>query len=326
MRRLGINGPEVSVIGLGCMGMSMGYGPSNDSESIQTLHRAIDLGVTFIDTANIYGEGHNEILIGKAIKHKRNKLILATKMGLVKGSNGIGLDFYPDGSPAQVKKACDESLKRLNVDTIDLYYLHRVDPNVPIEDTIGAMADLVKLGKINYIGISEAKPLTIRRAASVHHITAVQTEYSLWERYPEDEILPTCNELGISFVAYSPLGRGFLTGKLLKTETLSNDDFRRVLPRFIGDNFTENQKLITRFKEWSVTKNCTMAQLALAWLIAKNDNVIPIPGTKKLAYLEENLGALTVQLSNDDLIEIDKIFPKNIAKGKKYPDSFDGEL
>lgn len=323
-RRLGKNGPTVSAIGLGCMGMSMGYGPSNDLESMNVIHQAIDWGVTFIDTADMYGWGHNEELIGKAIKSHRNQLILATKMGFAKKGDAA-LNYYLDGSPTYIKKACDASLKRLNVETIDVYYLHRVDPKTPIEDSIGAMADLVKAGKARYIGISEVKPSTIRRAAKIHPITAVQTEYSLWERYPENEILPTCQELGIGFVAYSPLGRGFLTGKVTNIAELSAEDFRHILPRFQGDNFTTNQNLVVALKEISEAKNCSMAQLALAWILAQSENIIPIPGTKRIQYLEDNLVALNLLLSQEELHQLKNVFSMDVAKGKKYPDAFEFE-
>ncbi len=324
-RSLGKNGPLVSAIGLGCMGMSMGYGPGNDAESIKTIHRAIDLGVTLFDTADVYGWGHNEELVGKAIKAHRHQLILATKMGFAKNSSNGDLDYHLDGSPAYIKQACDASLKRLGVETIDLYYLHRVDPKTPIEDSIGAMADLVKAGKIRYIGISEVKPATIKRAAKIYPITAVQTEYSLWERYPEAEIIPTCKELEIGFVAYSPLGRGFLTGTVTNVGQLSADDFRHILPRFQGENFIANQQLITKLREIAVMKNCSLPQLALAWILAQNNDIVPIPGTKKIHYLEDNLGALNIRLSQEDLHQLDKLFPINIAKGEKYPAEFECE-
>lgn len=321
-RRLGASDLVVSAMGLGCMGMSMGYGPGDDVESTRTIHRAIDLGVTLIDTANMYGKGHNEELIGKAIKNHRDKLTLATKLGFAWRGEG---DYYLDGTPEHIKEACEASLERLGVDVIDLYYLHRVDPKTPIEDSVGAMAELVKAGKIRHIGISETRPATIRRAAKVHPITAVQTEYSLWERYPEDEILPTCQELGIGFVAYSPLGRGFLAGTISNVAELSTEDFRHLLPRFSGDNFIENQKLITQFKEIAAMKKCSPAQLALAWILSKNENVTPIPGTKRVQNLEDNVGALDVQLSSEDFNFLESIFPKNAAKGAKYPQEFDCE-
>jgi aryl-alcohol dehydrogenase-like predicted oxidoreductase len=324
-RRLGIEGPVVSAIGLGCMGMSMGYGPGDDKESINTLHRAMELGVTFIDTADMYGWGHNEELIGKAIKPHRNNLILSTKMGFARKGSGPELNYYLDGSPEYVKEACHASLKRLKVDTIDLYYLHRVDPNTPIEESIGAMADLVKEGKIRFVGISEVKPNTIRRAAKVHPITAVQTEYSLWERYPENEIFPTCQELGIGFVAYSPLGRGFLTGDVTNIDALSAEDFRRLLPKFQGDNFIANQGLAKQLQQFAAKKHCSMAQLALAWILHQDENIVPIPGSKKRQHLEDNLEAVSIKLSADDLEELDALFPENVAKGKKYPVEFEAE-
>ncbi len=324
-RRIGKNGPLVSTIGLGCMGMSMGYGPGDDAQSIKVIHRAIDLGVTLLDTADMYGWGHNEELIRKAIKGQRHEITLATKMGFARKDKGGTLDYCIDGSPAYVKEACDASLKRLGVETIDLYYLHRVDSKVPIEESIGAMADLVKAGKIRHIGMSEVKPSTLRRAAKVHPIAAVQTEYSLWERYPEHEIIPTCQELGIGFVAYSPLGRGFLTGEITDVSKLSAEDFRPLLPRFQGENFVANQQLLLKLKEIADTKQCSLSQLALAWILAQPANIIPIPGTKRMQYLEDNLGALNLKLSQEDLEKLEKIFPVNVAKGNKYPKEFDRE-
>lgn len=324
-RHIGKNGPLVSAIGLGCMGMSMGYGPGDDFQSINVIHRAIDLGVTLIDTADMYGWGHNEELIGKAIKEQRHKVILSTKMGFARIENGATLDYYIDGSPTYVKKACDASLKRLGVDMIDLYYLHRVDPKTPIEDSIGAMADLVKAGKISHIGISEVRPSTIRRAAKVHSIAAVQTEYSLWERYPESEIIPTCQELGIGFIAYSPLGRGFLTGEVTDMSQLTAEDFRPQLPRFQGENFVANQKLIRELQEIAKVKQCSLSQLALAWILAQAADIIPIPGTKRSQYLDDNIGALNLDLSLSDLDTLEKIFPVNVARGSKYPEAFDCE-
>ncbi|MCL9684316.1 aldo/keto reductase [Legionella maioricensis] len=324
-RRLGVNGPLVSALGLGCMGMSMSYGPTNDTQSIKVIHRAIELGVTFIDTADMYGWGHNEELISKAIKSQRHKMILATKMGFARKSLGDARDYRIDGSPAYVIKACDASLKRLGVDAIDLYYLHRVDPETPIEDSIGTMADLVKAGKIRHIGISEVKPATIRRAAKVHPIAAVQTEYSLWERHPEKEIIPTCQELGIAFVAYCPLGRGFLTGTVTNMHQLTHEDFRTLLPRFQGENFIANQKLIYELRKMAEEKRCSLSQLALAWILAQPASIIPIPGTKRTSYLEENLEALTLELSQEDLHHLEQLFPVNIASGNKYPKEFQRE-
>lgn len=324
-RRIGKNGPLVSAMGLGCMGISMGYGPGDDAQSIKVIHKAIDLGITLLDTADMYGWGHNEELLSKAIKGQRNNIVLATKMGFDRRDKGGTLDYCIDGSPAYVKKACDASLKRLGVDVIDLYYLHRVDANTPIEDSIGAMADLVKAGKICHIGISEVKPATIRRAANIHTIAAVQTEYSLWERYPESDIIPTCQELGIGFVAYSPLGRGFLTGSIMDMSQLTAEDFRPLLPRFQGDNFTENQKLILKLRGMAEELQCSLSQLALAWLLAQPANIIPIPGTKRIPYLEENTGALSLKLNQDDLDRLESIFPMNVAKGNKYPEEFEKE-
>lgn len=324
-RRLGINGPLVSALGLGCMGMSMSYGPANDAESIKVIHRAIELGVTFLDTADMYGWGHNEKLINKAIKSQRNKITLSTKMGFVRKSLSGSRDYRINGSPTYVAQACDASLKRLGVEAIDLYYLHRVDHETPIEDSIGAMADLVKAGKIRHIGISEVKPETIRRAAKIHPIAAVQTEYSLWERNPEKEIIPTCQELGIGFVAYSPLGRGFLTGTLTNMQQLANDDFRTLLPRFQGENFIANRKFLNELKKMAEEKHCSLSQLALAWILAQPANIIPIPGTKRISYLEENLNALNLELSSEDLQSLEQLFPVNSVSGNKYPKEFERE-
>ncbi len=315
LRKLGLNGLVVPELGLGCMGMSMGYGTRDDAQSLATLQRAIELGVTFIDTADMYGLGHNETLIGKAIKGKRDNVILATKMGF-----RLVNDVVLDGSPAYIKQACDQSLQRLGVDFIDLYYLHRVDPKTPIEESIGALADLVKEGKIGHIGISEVKPETIRRAAKIHPIAAVQTEYSLWQRDPEKEIIPTCRELGIGFVAYSPLGRGFLTGTIDRTETLPEGDFRRGLPRFLGEDFEANKKLLVTLKEIAAEKQLMPAQLALAWILAQGNDIVPIPGTKRISYLEENVNAANVTLSAEDLRRLNQLFPMGIARGVKYPD------
>jgi aryl-alcohol dehydrogenase-like predicted oxidoreductase len=318
-RNLGSQGLRVSALGLGAMGMSEFYGETNDEESIATLHRALDLGVTLIDTADMYGTGHNEELVGRAIRDRRDTVVLATKFGNVRGPNGERLGI--DGSPEYVAKACDASLRRLGVGYIDLYYQHRVDPNTPIEDTVGAMGRLVEEGKVRYLGLSEAGPDTIRRAHAVHPIAALQSEYSLWTRDPEDEILPTVRELGIGFVAYSPLGRGFLTGQIRREEDLADDDFRKNSPRFQGENFQRNLDLVDKVQELAERKGCKPSQLALAWLLAQGDDIVPIPGTKRIRYLEENLGGLDVVLTVEDLRQLDEVAPRGAASGDRYPEA-----
>ena len=315
-RAIGRPGLTVSAVGLGCMGMSDFYGAGDDTASIATIHRAIDLGVTFLDTADIYGPYTNERLVGKAIADRRNRVTLATKFGNVRADDGTFLGV--NGQPAYVKKACDASLQRLGVETIDLYYQHRVDATVPIEDTVGAMSELVTAGKVRYLGLSEAGPDTIRRANQVHAITALQTEYSLWTRDPEDEILPLCRELGIGFVAYSPLGRGFLTGRFRSIDDLPADDWRRNNPRFQGDNFAKNLDLVAHIEALAARKGCTPAQLALAWVLGQGRDVVPIPGSKRVERLEENARAVDVKLSADDLKQIDAIFPAGAAAGTRY--------
>jgi aryl-alcohol dehydrogenase-like predicted oxidoreductase len=313
-RALGSSGLEVSAMGLGCMTMSDFYGSDRDEqESIRTIHRALDLGVDFLDTSDLYGNGENEKLVGKAIKDRRHEVVLATKFGVVREGGFWGYN----GSPRYVKAAAEASLRRLGVDHIDLYYLHRIDPYTPIEETVGAMADLVREGKVRYIGLSEAPAQLIRRAHAVHPITAVQTEYSLWSRDIEDEVLPTLRELGIGFVAYSPLGRGFLTGTIQRYEDLGHDDIRRNFPRFQGQNLQKNLQFVARIKEMAAEKGCTAPQLALKWILMQGSDIVPIPGTKRRKYLEENIGALQVELTDSDLKRINEIAPKNVAAGHR---------
>ncbi|GAA3990321.1 aldo/keto reductase [Hymenobacter antarcticus] len=320
-RQLGRSGPTVSALGLGCMGMSDFYSGQDDAESTRTLHRALALGVTFFDTADMYGPYKNEELVGRAFQGQRDKIILATKFGILRDPNdptrrGIS------GRPEYVKAACEGSLKRLGTDYIDLYYQHRVDPATPIEETVGAMSRLVEEGKVRFLGLSEAAPATVRRAVAVHPIAALQTEYSLWSREPEDEILPTIRELGVGFVPYSPLGRGFLTGQIKRFEDLAADDYRRNTPRFQGDNFQKNLDLVARINDLAAQKHCTASQLALAWVLAQGEDVVPIPGTKRVKYLEENLGALEVSLSASELAQLDEIAPKGTAAaGMRYPEA-----
>jgi aryl-alcohol dehydrogenase-like predicted oxidoreductase len=317
-RELGRSGLRVSALGLGCMGMSEFYDPKamNEEESIRVIHRFLDAGGNFLDTADVYGMGRNEVLVGKAIRDRRDKVVLATKFANVRGAKGEFLGVR--GDPMYVRECCDASLKRLGVDMIDLYYQHRVDPKTPIEETVGAMAELVRAGKVRHLGLSEASPATIRRAAKVHPIAALQTEYSLWSRDPEAEILPTVRELGITFVAYSPLGRGFLTGQFQSFADLPADDVRRTHPRFQGENFQKNLDLVGKIGQLAAAKSCTPSQLALAWVLAKGEDIVPIPGTKRVKYLDDNLGAVNVRLSRDELAQIDALLPAGGAAGERY--------
>jgi aryl-alcohol dehydrogenase-like predicted oxidoreductase len=318
-RALGKGGPLVSEIGLGCMGMSDFYGPVDEERNLATLERALELGVNFLDTADMYGPYTNEKLVGRVLRGRRADVVLATKFAILRGNDGSYLGI--SGKPDYVKKACDASLQRLGVDYIDLYYQHRVDPEVPIEETVGAMAELVEAGKVRYLGLSEAGPATVRRAHATHPITALQTEYSLWSRDPEDEILGTTRELGIGFVAYSPLGRGFLSGRFRKYDDLPEGDWRRTNPRFEGENFEKNLQLVERIQELASTKGVTAAQLALAWVLAQGDHIVPIPGTTKPANLEANVAAAEISFSEDELAQIDEAAPKGAAAGLRYPEA-----
>jgi aryl-alcohol dehydrogenase-like predicted oxidoreductase len=316
-RKLGTSGLTVSAMGLGCMGMSQGYGPGDDTESIRTLHRALDIGVTFFDTASAYGMGANERLLSRVLATRRAEVVVATKCGIVRRPDGNGTTI--DGSPAEITRSCDQSLERLGVEVIDLFYLHRVDPNVPIEESVGAMASLVRAGKVRYLGLSEAGPSTLKRAYAVHAIAALQSEYSLWWREPEASVLPACRELGIGFVPFSPLGRGFLSGTVTSDAKLSSDDMRRELPRFQGANLDRNLNLVARLEQLAAARQCTPSQLALAWLLAQGEDIVPIPGTKRRTYLESNAAALDIHLTNADRRDLDEAFRGDVVAGDRYP-------
>jgi aryl-alcohol dehydrogenase-like predicted oxidoreductase len=316
-RELGTSGLIVSAIGLGCMGMSQSYGPGDEAESIRTLNRALDTGITFLDTAAVYGGGANERLLSRVLETRRPEVVLATKCGIVRSGDGQATAI--DGSPAEITRSCDESLQRLGVDVIDLFYLHRVDPKVPIEESVGAMAALVRVGKVRYLGLSEAGPSTLARAYDVHPIAALQSEYSLWWREPEASVLPMCRKLGVGFVAFSPLGRGFLSGTVTDAGKLADDDMRRTLPRFQGENLKRNLELVTHLERMAATRQWTAPQLALAWLLAQGEDIVPIPGTKRRTHLESNGAALKIRLTDDDVRALDQIFSPGAAAGERYP-------